>query len=134
VEVVEQLLRLGRRGAELRPFCRRAGVQPLGYSRPLQRALSDFGAEVSFARAAERVKEYYRIEVPASAVRKQTLDHGRNMAGLTLKHPGPLPRQIITEMDGSMVPVMQPGKGADGCSTEKPLWAHAHTIGQRRLL
>ena len=50
VEVVEQVLRLGRRGVELRPFCQRAGVQPRGYSRPLQRVLTDFGAEASFAR------------------------------------------------------------------------------------
>jgi hypothetical protein len=125
VEVVEQLLRLGRRGAELRPFCQRAGVQPRGYSRPLQRVLADFGAEASFARAAERVKEHYRIEVPASAVRQQTLDHGRKLSGLTLKYQGPLPRQIITEMDGSMVPVMQPGKGLDARKGKTLLWREA---------
>lgn len=125
VEVVEQLLRLGRRGAELRPFCQRAGVQPRGYSRRLQRVLADFGAEASFARAAGRVKEHYRIEVPGSAVRKQTLDHGRKMAGLTLKHKGPLPRQIITEMDGSMVPVMQSGKGPDARKGKTLLWREA---------
>lgn len=125
VEVVEQLLRLGRRGAELRPFCQRAGVQHRGYSRPLQRALADFGAEASFARAAERVKEHYRIEVPGSAVRQQTLNHGRKLSGLSLKHQGPLPRQLITEMDGSMVPVMQPGKGPDGRKGKTLLWREA---------
>ena len=125
VEVVEQLLRLGRRGAELRPFCKSAGVQPRGYSRPLQRVLADFGAEASFARAAERVKEHYRIEVSGSAVRQQTLAHGRKMSGLTLKHPGPLPRQLITEMDGSMVPVMQPGKGPDARKGKTLLWREA---------
>ncbi len=125
VEVVEQLLRLGRRGVELRPFCQCAGVRPRGYSRPLQRVLADFGAEASFARAAERVKEHYRIEVPGSAVRKQTLAHGRKMAGLTRKHQGPSPRQIITEMDGSMVPVMQPGNGPDARKGKTLLWREA---------
>jgi hypothetical protein len=122
VEVVEQLLRLGRRGAEIRPFCQRAGVQPRGYSRPLQRVLADFGAEASFGRASERVQEHYRIDVPASAVRKQSLEHGRKLSGLTLKHTGPAPRQIITEMDGSMVPVMQRGKGLDGRKGKTLLW------------
>jgi len=125
VEVVEQLLRLGRRGAEIRAFCQQAGVRPRGYSRPLQRVLADFGAEASFARAAERVKEHYRIEVPDSAVRQQTLDHGRKMSGLALKHKGPAPRQIITEMDGSMVPVMQPGKGPDRRKGKTLLWREA---------
>ena len=125
VEVVEQLLRLGRRGAEIPPFCQQAGVRPRGYSRPLQRVLADFGAEASFARAAERVKEHYRIEVPDSAVRKQTLEHGRKMSGLALKHKGPAPRQIITEKDGSMVPVMQPGKGPDRGKGKTLLWREA---------
>jgi len=125
VEVVEQLLRLGRRGVELRPFCQSAGVQPRGYSRPLQRVLADFGAEASFGRASERVKEHYRIEVPASAVRKQTLDHGRQMAGLAHTYTGRAPRQIITQMDGSMVPVMQPGKGPDGRKGKTLSWREA---------
>ena len=125
VEVLEQLLRLGRRGAEMRPFCQRAGVQPRGYSRPLQRVLADFGAEASFIRAAERVKEHYQIDIPDSAVRKQTLDHGRKMSGLTLKHKGSAPRQIITEMDGSMVPVMQPGQGPDARKGKTLLWREA---------
>ena len=125
VETVEQVLRLGRRGAELRPFCQRAGVQHRGYSRPLQRVLSDFGAEASFGRAAQRVKEHYRIDIPGSAVRRETLNHGRQMSGLAFKHKGPLPRQIITEMDGSMVPVMQPGKGPDGRKGKTLLWREA---------
>ena len=125
VEVVEQLLRLGRRGPELRPFCRSAGVCNRGCSRPLQRVLADFGAESSFGRAAQRVNEHYRIEVPASAVRKQTLHHGRKLSGLALKHKGPAPLKVITEMDGSMVPVMQPGKDGDRRKGKTLLWREA---------
>src|SRR5206468_292537 len=42
-----------------------------------------------------------------------------------LKHKGPAPRQIITEMDGSMVPVMQPGKGPDRGKGKTLLWREA---------
>jgi len=52
IVVEEQLLRLGRRGGELRPFCLKAGVTHRGYSRRLQRVLVDFGAESAFASAA----------------------------------------------------------------------------------
>ena len=65
--------RLGRRGPLLRPFCERAGVRPRGRSRRLQRALVDFGAEESFARAAVRVREHYGLDVAAEQVRQQTL-------------------------------------------------------------
>ena len=64
----EQRYRLGREGAELRPFAVAVGVECRGYSLPLQRVLVDFGAEESFGRAVERVREHYGIEVPASAV------------------------------------------------------------------
>jgi hypothetical protein len=125
VAVVEQLLRLGRRGAELRPFCQSAGVCSRGCSRPLQRVLADFGAEASFGRAAQRVREHYRIEVPASAVRKQTLAHGRKVSGLVRRHQGRAPLKLITEMDGSMVPVVQPGTGPDGRKGKTLLWREA---------
>jgi hypothetical protein len=47
----------------------------------LQRVLVDFGAEHSFAKATERVREHYRIEVPVEAVRRYTLGHGVKVAG-----------------------------------------------------
>ena len=73
VAVEEVQWRLGRRGPLLRPFCERAGVRPRGRSRRLQRALVDFGAEESFARAAVRVREHYGLDVAAEQVRQQTL-------------------------------------------------------------
>jgi hypothetical protein len=47
-------LRVGRRGAVDRPLSALARIQPRGYSRPLQAAMTDFGAEVSFAQARVR--------------------------------------------------------------------------------
>ena len=68
MEVIEQLLRIKRGGAELRPFCLEAQVKHRGYSLRLQRVLTDFGSEVSFGRAVSRVREHYAVEVPVELV------------------------------------------------------------------
>ena len=79
--------RLGRRGQVLRPFCVRAGVEPRGSSRRLQQVLVDFGAEESFARAAQRVGEHYGVEVAEGRVRQHTLTHGAQMSALVVVPP-----------------------------------------------
>lgn len=79
------------------------------YSLPLQRALTDFGIEESFARAVERVKEHYGIDVPASAIRQVTETHAAAVAEFCLKNPlmnVPVAQQLIAEMDGSMIPTV----------------------------
>src|SRR5262245_60854747 len=43
ISVLEQRLREGRRGRQVRPFCQSADIGQRDYSRPLQRALVDFG-------------------------------------------------------------------------------------------
>jgi hypothetical protein len=121
VAVIEQLLRIKRGGAELRPFCREAQVKHRGYSLRLQRVLTDFGAEVSFGQAVRRVKEHYAIEVPVAAVRQHTLRHGKAITTLAAEAAPPA-QQIITQMDGSMIPVMQPGRGADARKGRSLFW------------
>ena len=74
------MYRLGRDGTELRPFSMLAEVKCRGYSEPLQRVLVAFGAEESFGRAVESVREHYGIEVPESALRTQTESHGAALA------------------------------------------------------
>lgn len=119
-------MRLGRRGRELRPFCVQAGVRPRGYSRRLQRALVDFGAEGAFAPAARRVREHYGIDVPESGLRQWTLQHGRAMAVMAEKAtPKKAAAIVVTEMDGSMVPVVQPGAGKDRRKGKTLLWREA---------
>jgi hypothetical protein len=122
VEVTEQLLRIKRGGAELRPFCREAQVKHRGYSLRLQRVLTDFGSEVSFGQAVRRVREHYAIEVPVAAVRQHTLRHGQAIPTLAAAEPAPPVQQIITQMDGSMIPVMQPGRGADARKGRSLFW------------
>jgi hypothetical protein len=124
LELQEQVLRLGRRGAELRPFSKSAAVHNRGYSKRLQRAMVDFGAEHSFAKAAQGVREHYGIDVAVEAIRQHTLSHGRRINQL----PGQArrPAQIlISQMDGTMIPVMEAGSGADGRKGKQLLWREA---------
>jgi hypothetical protein len=122
VAVIEQLLRTQRGGAELRPFCREAQVKPRGYSQRLQRVLTDFGSEVSFRQAAGRVREHYAVDVPVEAVRQHTLRHGKAIPTLATAEAARPAAQIITQMDGSMIPVMQPGRGADARKGRSLFW------------
>ncbi|HWH71452.1 MAG TPA: ISKra4 family transposase [Candidatus Sulfotelmatobacter sp.] len=122
MEVQEQLLRLGRRGQSWRPFCQNREVVPRGYSRRLQRVLTDFGADDSFSAAAAKVQEHYRIEVPVSAVRRHTLQHGRKIAAVADQPAASPAKQLITEMDGSMIPIMEPGTGSDKRKGKKLFW------------
>jgi len=126
VAVEEAQWRLGRRGPVLRPFCERAGVRPRGRSRRLQRALVDFGAEESFARAAARVREHYGLEVAAEAVRQQTLAHGAQISALTVAPPQRAAPTLITQLDGSMIPiVIPPTTGPDRRRGKQLLWREA---------
>ena len=101
--------------------------------------LSDFGAEVSFARAAGSVREHYGIEVPVTAVRAQTLKHGRLISSMAQEVQGTPAAQIITQMDGSMVPVMEPQKNGDKRKGKTLLWREvrlcsAQVVGQDQPL
>ena len=123
--VAEQVLRSGRRGAELRPFSRAAGVRHRSYSRRLQRVMTDFGAEHSFARAAFHVREHYGIEVPINAVRGQTLQHARAITGHESSQKPLLAQQVVTQMDGSMIPIVVPGPEGDRRKNKQVLWREA---------
>jgi hypothetical protein len=58
-----------RSGLFFRPFSYLACVKSRNLSQLLQRAVVDFGADSSFAKAKEKLKERYRIEVAVSAIR-----------------------------------------------------------------
>lgn len=131
------MLRVGRRGGELRPLCWKARIEHRGYSRAMQRALTDFGAEESFERAAARVKEHYRLEVPVSAIRKVTYRHARRIQGVQAEgSPAPV-ATLITQMDGSMIPLVRPGPGEDARKAKAVFWSEvrlccARSVGQVR--
>jgi len=124
MEVQEQLLRLGRRGPELRPFCQSAGVRHRGYSKRLQRVIVDFGAEHSFGKAAQRVAEHYGIEVSTEALRQYTLRHGRSIEQLPAQSLAGA-KTLVVQMDGSMIPIVERGNGADARKSKQLLWREA---------
>ena len=114
--------RLGRRGKLLRPFCVRAGVAARGSARRLQQVLVDFGAEESFARAVQRVREHYGVAVAEGRVRQQTLPHGAQMSALVVP-PHQAVATRITQMDGSLMPiVVPPVQGADRRKGKQLCW------------
>ena len=77
------------------------------YSRPLQRAVTDFGADVSFDQATEKMREHYGIEVPACTIKKITGIHSRKIAEWEPKEGHrEEAKLIIAEMDGGMVPIV----------------------------
>ncbi|MCI0352869.1 MAG: hypothetical protein L0Z53_25895, partial [Acidobacteriales bacterium] len=101
----------------LRPLPRRLGVSPRGKSRRLQRALTDFGCEHSFAKAAESVREHYGFELGASAVRQATLAHAQRAKEKLENHyeqplrilPAIQEEHVIAEVDGTMICTVEPG-------------------------
>ena len=106
--------------------------------------MTDFGADEAFAGAATKLKEHYGIEVPVSPVRGFTEAPGEAIR-VQEKVKSDWPDHagvpvLITEMDGSMLPVVEtaePGTGEapiDRRKTRKVGWkearlALAHTPG-----
>lgn len=95
----------------VRLLASRIGVTARGKSRRLTRAMVDFGAEESFARANERLREHYGFELNASAIREATLTHAaRAQARLEAQYeesfrvlPAKGAGQLVAQSDGSMV-------------------------------
>jgi hypothetical protein len=94
------------------------GVSPRGRSKRLERVLTDFGCEHSFAHAAARVQEHYGFEVSVSAVRETTLGHAHRAAQkLEEQYEKPfrsLPavgaEHVVAEADGTMICTVAAGK------------------------
>ena len=130
--IIEAVLRKGRRGARYRPFSQSAGLKPRCYSRALQRVLTDFGAEESFAQAAARVREHYGIRVGASTVRACTLKHGRSILQVADRMQLPPAQAVVTQIDGSLIPVVQSsGQGGDRRKKKKLFWREVRLCSAR---
>ena len=116
VTVSERLWR-SQSQSYLRPLPARLGVTPRGRSRRLERVLTDFGVEHSFARATDSVREHYGFEIGVSAVRDATLAHAqRAREQLEAQYAQPfrvLPEvgaaHVIAEADGTMICTVEPG-------------------------
>jgi hypothetical protein len=103
-------------GDVLRPFSCSAKVKCRSYSHYLQRAIVDFGADVSFQEAQKKVIEHYRIELPISSIQMITENHAKNIFEFleNEKFEEGKAQQIIAEMDGSMIPVVDTAVPKEG--------------------
>lgn len=93
----------------LKLFC---GISCRGYSKLIQRRVVAFGAEASFGRINEGLKEHYGIELPLSSLRLITLSHAKALKKkeekeLNKKNESPK-KSIISQADGCMVPIVTP--------------------------
>jgi hypothetical protein len=127
VQLLEQRLRKGRRGSQVRPFCERAKVTHRGYSRALQRALADFGADESFLSVTRKIREHYGLELPVSAAREKTLAHARAMGAVEHVRPAQPAKTVVTQMDGSMLPMVEPtaDQARDRRKAKRLFWREA---------
>jgi len=118
----------------VRPFCRAAGVQCRSYSQPLQRRMTDFGADAAFGQVPAKLKEHYGIEVPVSAVRSITEAQARHIhaqeqgQGQTTQLARGV-AWVIAETDGSMIPLVDTAapeaEGSDRRKTRQVRWKEA---------
>jgi hypothetical protein len=116
VEVCDRIWR-NQTQSYVRPLPQQLGVTPRGRSRRLERVLTDFGCEHSFARAAGSVLEHYGFEIGASAVRLATLAHAqRAREKLQADYeqsfrvlPAVGEAHVVAEADGTMICTVQSG-------------------------
>ena len=133
--MLEQRLRCGRRGAQVRPFCQQARISNRDYSLPLQRALTDFGADHSFVEASKKVLEHYGVELPASSIRLKTLAHAKASGAVEHQAPKRPVQTLVTEMDGTMLPIVttKTGPELDGRKGKELFWREARLCLARPL-
>ena len=117
-------------GAQVRPFLRVAAVSPRSCSLPLQRAMTDFGADHAFGQVPKKLQEHYGIRIAVSTVRKVTEGHGAYMREQQERVAWPVSTpgcaQQIGELDGSMVPIVTPDTAVKDKRQQKTLhWQEA---------
>lgn len=110
--LVEQVYPQRRTQKQVRPLAAAAQVRCRSLSLGLQRVVTDFGADTSFAAAVEKVREHYRITISAATVRATTERHAAAMK-LEPEVRASLPlvgvKELLTEIDGTLLPVVETG-------------------------
>ena len=87
--------------------------------------MTDFGIEESFSAAAARMQEHHGVAVNVSAVRRITEYHAAQAKDLgdAFSQEKTPAKQMIMELDGEMVPLVEYEEGTDRRKTKKNLWA-----------
>ena len=115
----------------MRPFLRSAKVIPRGCSRPLQRAITDFAADVAFAQVPIKLQEHYGVTVAESTIQRIALGHAKTIfekgqVSPVFPETAGRHKEIIAEMDGGMVPIVEPDAGqTDKRKGKKLSWKEA---------
>jgi hypothetical protein len=107
-------------------------VRCRGYSRCLQRRITDFGADVPFGKVCEKLDEHYGITIPCSSIRNLTENHAEAVRKNEY-HETEIPDtdgvgHIIAETDGTMIPIVdtdEKGDIADKRKTRQCRWKEA---------
>ena len=114
----------------MRAFAQSAKVSHRGCSKPLQRAITDFGADVPFAQAMDKLVEHYGVVVAESTIRRITQEHAQAIfeaVDLDAEWPTQCGHaELIAEMDGGMVPSVEPDAAQqDRRKGKKLVWKEA---------
>lgn len=128
----------------IRPFAQSAQVRHRGCSRPLQRVVTDFGADLPFAQTMDKLVEHYGVVLGESTIARITERHARAVferapAPQTWPIEAGIGSTIIVETDGGMVPIVEiDTTQADKRKGKKLLWreakiALAHPQGSKTL-
>ena len=129
----------------IRPFAQSAQVSHRGCSRPLQRTVTDFGADLPFAQVMDKLVEHYGIVLGESTIRHITEGHAQTIFEAARHGHPDQPSQrstsavVIVEMDGGMVPIVEPDStGQDQRKGKKLHWKEAriclaHPQGSKTL-
>ena len=97
----------------IRPFAQSAQVSHRGCSRPLQRTVADFGADLPFAQVMDKLVEHDGIAL-GETIRHITEGHAQAIFDAARQGNHDWPSQsgtsavVIVEMDGGMVPIVEP--------------------------
>lgn len=130
---------------KIRPFAQSAQVTCRGCSRLLERVLTDFSADLPYARAMDKVVEHYGIVIAESTLRRVTMRHAGQIHKYSQGAPQGLPnaltgkQAVIVQTDGTMVPTVQSSTTAGDKRKGKSVqWAEAkvslaHVAGSKEM-
>lgn len=122
----------------VKPFTDSSGVSCRSYSLPMQRVMTDFGADDSFLEAVKKIKEHYGIDISLSATQRITEEHAEHIhleeeswhqkMVSAKQHTSTMAKTIISEIDGSMVPIVEFNLPTDKTVKEVDLRKHRKLV------
>lgn len=100
-------------------------IKNRSYSIRCQKLTTDFGIEESFQQAALRMKEHHGVDINISAVRTITEHHASRAFKINKMLPSKTQpsNQMVVEMDGEMVPLVEYENSNDRRKTKKNIWS-----------